>query len=96
LDDEKSFEYRQGHYIHVNYSFMNNQLTNHLIGKTNFKTSTWIERIVIAGLSSTPKSATITVDGFPQILDIIEENNHIIIRRPGVKTSVLFSLQLHY
>ncbi|KAH8416821.1 hypothetical protein KR222_005999, partial [Zaprionus bogoriensis] len=96
LDDEKSYDYRDGQYVYVNFEFGENQLTNRFIGKPKYKSETWIERIVIAGLNRNPSSATIIVNGVSQQLEIEQHDSRIVVRKPGVKLDVDFSLKLNY
>ncbi|EDW81853.1 uncharacterized protein Dwil_GK25479 [Drosophila willistoni] len=96
LDDEKSYDYRQGQYIYVNYEFAHNQLTNRFIGKPKYKSSSWIERVVIAGLSTVPQSATITVNGVSQQLEVLQQDHAVIVRKPGIKMNVDFAIKLNY
>ncbi|XP_034119570.1 neutral alpha-glucosidase AB [Drosophila albomicans] len=96
LDDEKSYAYRDGQYIYVNYEFANNQLTNRFIGKPKYKSDAWIERIVIAGLNRVPSSATITVNGVAQQLEVEQRDAAVYIRKPSIKMDVDFALKLNY
>ncbi|XP_017085755.1 neutral alpha-glucosidase AB [Drosophila eugracilis] len=96
LDDEKSYAYRQGQRIHVNYEFANSQLVNHFVGKPKYKTDAWIERIVIAGLDKMPSSASITVNGVNQQLEVLPHGQYIVVRKPGVKMDVDFAIKLNY
>ncbi|XP_013107527.2 neutral alpha-glucosidase AB [Stomoxys calcitrans] len=96
LDDEKSYDYRQGKFIHVNYSFDGGKLTNNFIKPPNYETKAWIERIVIAGLDRQPKSATITINGVTDKLDVSPFEKAFVIRKPGVGISKDFEIKLNY
>lgn len=96
LDDEKSYAYRDGKFIYVNFEFGDNQLTNRFIGKPKYKSESWIERIVIAGLDRVPTSATILVNGASQQLEVDHRDSAITIRKPGIKMNVDFSLKLNF
>lgn len=96
LDDEKSYAYRDGQLIYVNFEFDDNQLTNRFIGKPKYKSESWIERIVIAGLDRVPTSATILVNGASQQLEVDNRDSAITIRKPGIKMNVDFSLKLNF
>ncbi|XP_030378135.1 neutral alpha-glucosidase AB [Scaptodrosophila lebanonensis] len=96
VDDEKSYAYRSGSFIYVKYDFANNQLTNSFIGKPNYKSEAWIERIVIAGLGRLPSGATITVNGVTQQLEVSQRDQAVVVRKPGVKMDVDFALKLNY
>ncbi|KAH8380931.1 hypothetical protein KR200_000793 [Drosophila serrata] len=96
LDDEKSYEYRQGKRIHTIYDFSNGQLTNRFEGKPKYKTDAWIERIIIVGLDKVPSSASITVNGVSQQLEVLPQERSVVVRKPGVKMDVDFALKLNY
>jgi len=80
----------------VNYKFTNDQLVNHFVGKPKYKTDAWIERIVIAGLEKLPSSASITVNGISQQLEVIQHDQAVVVRKPGVKMDVDFVIKLNY
>lgn len=96
LDDEVSYNYEKQQFIYVNYKFERNELTNHFQAAPNYKSKAWIERIVIAGLEKTPKSATITVKGVSEKLDVLPHEHAIAIRKPGVNMDVDFAIKLNY
>jgi mannosyl-oligosaccharide alpha-1,3-glucosidase len=70
VDDEKSFDYRRGKYLYINFEFHGGKLTNHFVDPANFTTSNKIEKIVVAGLKFVAKSATIEKDGKTSNLEI--------------------------
>lgn len=96
LDDEKSFDYRQGKFIYINYSFDGQKLTNTFIKPPNYDSKAWIERVIIAGLQSQPKSATITINGVTEVLDVNPYEKAYVIRKPGVAISKDFEIKLNY
>ncbi|XP_037807600.1 neutral alpha-glucosidase AB [Lucilia sericata] len=96
LDDEKSFDYRQGKYVYVNYKFDGSKLTNHFVQAPNYDSKSWIERIVIAGLERQPKSATINVDGATQELEVLPYEKGYAIRKPAVAIHKDFEIKLNY
>lgn len=62
-----------------------------------YPTKTWLERVVIAGLTKTPKSATLRVnDGTAEILEIYRLGNTHVIRKPGVSMLDTWSITLNY
>lgn len=96
LDDEKSFDYRQGKYIYIHYKFDGTKLTNTFVKPPNYDSKSWIERIVIAGLENQPKSATITVAGVTQQLDVLPYEKGYAIRKPAVAVHKDFEIKLNY
>ncbi|XP_055374971.1 neutral alpha-glucosidase AB [Condylostylus longicornis] len=95
IDDEKSYKYRDGQYNYIEFEFKQNLITNRFIDKPNYKTKSWLEKIVIAGLKSIPKTATIKSDHKTENLEILIENSAVIIRRPGVSMTENFVITLN-
>lgn len=62
VDDGKSFEFQQGAYIHLRFTFSNGKLTSTNMapataGSRKFASRCTIERIIVVGLSPDPKTA---------------------------------------
>lgn len=74
IDDEKSYEYRRGKYIYLQFEFSDNILTStHVDQQASFSTESKLGRIVIAGLDEVPSYVTIeTLDGESKRLEVIE------------------------
>ncbi|XP_017478235.1 PREDICTED: neutral alpha-glucosidase AB isoform X1 [Rhagoletis zephyria] len=96
LDDEKSYNYRKGEYNYINMKFENNVLDVNFIGKPNFKTAAWIERVVIAGLGRIPKSATLIIDGASQELEILPHGEGVAVRKPGISVQQIYNIRLNF
>ncbi|GAB0095795.1 neutral alpha-glucosidase AB [Sergentomyia squamirostris] len=99
VDDEKSYQYRNGKYLYLSLEFKDNVLTAKKIDeKANYDTKSWVERVVIVGLEHVPKSATLNVSGEPQpvTLEVNKHGESVIIRKPGVVLSRKWSIQLNY
>jgi len=57
IDDGESFDYRNGKYLEINFTFDQNTLRAQVVNPTTeFKTVEWIERVVILGLTQNPTS----------------------------------------
>ncbi|XP_039959611.1 neutral alpha-glucosidase AB isoform X2 [Bactrocera tryoni] len=96
VDDEKSYDYRNGVYNYIKFNFENNKLDVNPIGKLNYQTPAWIERVVIAGLERVPKSATLIIEGISQQLEILPHGEAIAIRKPGVSVQQIYNIRLNY
>lgn len=86
IDDGKSYEFKQGAYIHRRFIFSNGKLTsvNLAPSSSKFESDCTIERIILLGHVSKPKTAR------------IEPSNHVadvelgpLQIRSGVRSSVL-------
>lgn len=97
IDDEKSFDYRQGKYVYLEFEFKNNVLTSRSIDeKSTYPTKTWLERVKLAGLSKTPKSATLKTESQAVALEVLLEGNLVVIRKPGVSMLDKWSITLNF
>ncbi|XP_053948573.1 neutral alpha-glucosidase AB isoform X1 [Anastrepha ludens] len=96
MDDEKSYKYRDGEFNYIHLKFAENLLDVNFIGKANYKTSAWIERVVIAGLERVPKTATLIVDGISQELDILPYGEGVAVRKPGISVQQLYNIRLNF
>ncbi|XP_055615481.1 neutral alpha-glucosidase AB [Toxorhynchites rutilus septentrionalis] len=98
IDDETSFEYRHGKYMYIELEFKNNVLSSKKIDETaSYATKTWLERVILVGLSKQPKSATLyLLHGESTELNVYAENNAFIVRKPGVSMVDSWSLKLNY
>ncbi|XP_004521723.1 neutral alpha-glucosidase AB isoform X2 [Ceratitis capitata] len=96
IDDEKSYAYRKGEFNYLLFEFENGQLNVNFKSKPNFKTTAWIERVVIAGLDRTPKSATLIVGGVSQDLEVLPHEEGVAIRKPGISVLELFTIRLNF
>jgi len=98
LDDEKSYDYRNGKYIYLNLSFTNNVLKSEFIDQgATYSSQSWIERVIIAGLDKIPTKAVLSSSSLSSVsLDIIKDTNSFIIRKPGVSIQEQWKITLSY
>lgn len=116
IDDEKSYEYRQGKYVYAEFDFKQDVLSNKYVtffsllifkliknyyrfidSNEKYVSKTWLERVVIAGLTKSPKSASLRVnDGTAETLEVYRLGNTYVVRKPGVKMIDTWSITLHY
>ncbi|XP_055843079.1 neutral alpha-glucosidase AB-like [Episyrphus balteatus] len=96
IDDEKSYDYRQGKYIYEQFEFSGNSLKNSFITTPDYKTASTLERVIIAGLEKTPKSATIKYDGKTEELKVIAHEQAIAVEKPGINIAKEFVIELNY
>jgi len=95
IDDEESFEYRQGKYLLINFVYKNNVLkatVKNPDGK--FKTTEWVERVVFVGLTYKPTSIEVSSDSVGSNKLEFEGQSPLVIRKPAVKISEEWTLTL--
>lgn len=100
LDDEKTYDYRNGKYNYLRLAFDGNKLSSSFIDENaSYVTEAWIERIVIAGLNerNPPKSATLTTTGAaPVELDVLKHEHAFVVRKPGINVAKSWTITLNY
>lgn len=97
LDDEHSYEYRNGKHIYLKLEFNQDLLTSQSIDEhATYPSKAWVERVIIAGLNKVPTSATLVSASNQITLEIIEKPNVVIIRKPGVSITENWSIKLNY
>lgn len=106
IDDGKSFNFKQGAYIHRHFVFKNGKLTSSNAGpspsgKLRFHTDCVIERIIILGHASGPKNALIGPSGnhkaeieFGPLWLQGSGPDALTIRKPGVRVSEDWSIEI--
>ncbi|KAF6038682.1 GANAB [Bugula neritina] len=89
IDDYKSFQYRQGHYLYRKFSFTNSVLTSSAIDSTTFRTKSILESVKIVGYSSKPTKVTLSSNGVNKELSFrYEEGTQLLtVRKPAVNMS---------
>ena len=76
IDDEKSFDYRRGKYLYINFEFHDSKLSLQFIDNANYTTNSKLEKVVVAGLEYIPKTATLqSKDGTMTNLEIKEADD---------------------
>lgn len=85
IDDGESFDYRSHKYIYLKLEFRDNKLSSHSADNPGYKTKSWLERVVVLGLESSPSKVVLNsaLDGEYDV-DFIYKNNVLTLRKPGV------------
>ncbi|KAK4788494.1 hypothetical protein SAY86_019813 [Trapa natans] len=96
IDDGKSFNFKQGAYIHRRFVFKDGKLTssdarNSFSGKLRFNSDCTIERIIILGHAAGPKNALVEPENLKLEIELGPLQLHgrsgpavLTIRKPGV------------
>ncbi|XP_041765356.1 neutral alpha-glucosidase AB [Anopheles merus] len=100
IDDEESYEYRHGHYLYLEFEFRDGVLSSRKIDTTaSYKTDTWLERVVIAGLGKQPTAATLYTDASGAAsgrLHLERDGDVVTVRKPGVSMRDAWSIRLDF
>ncbi|CAB3397715.1 unnamed protein product [Caenorhabditis bovis] len=103
LDDGKTHSYRNDEFVRANFTFVTTSPTTasivgeHVDGK--YAAKNWIERIVVRGIESSPKSVEITriSDPFePLEYSYNRDNKVLIIRKPEVLITNSYRIHLKF
>nr|XP_053642983.1 neutral alpha-glucosidase AB-like [Cherax quadricarinatus] len=103
IDDEHTFEYRQGKFLYLALSYEGGILTSKKVdpGGT-YETGSWLERVVVIGLQKRPSKVTIQSAslGTRDLESIFESGtgthaSHLTIRKPGVSMREEFVITIH-
>jgi alpha 1,3-glucosidase len=91
LDDEDGYDYRSGSFAYISMFFESNVLSaRNLNANQNYASPTWLERVVVLGLSSSPASVSLSENGgTAKELGFKYDPNtkSLVIRKPGVVLS---------
>lgn len=71
LDDEKSFDYRNGKYLYINFEFHQNKLSLKFIAPANYTTQSKLGRILVAGVDYVVKNAQLEIGGESKDLKVV-------------------------
>lgn len=98
IDDFNSFQYRDGNYLLLQFTFVKNSLVSKIIGGPgNFVTKAWLEKVIIIGMSQQPKTVTVSSKNVKtkELLQTYSENTKVLtIRKPAVNMGEEWRIQL--
>ncbi|KPJ21211.1 Neutral alpha-glucosidase AB [Papilio machaon] len=96
IDDGETYEYKNNKYIYAKISYVPKQITYTLVNPSaQFASRAWIERIVIAGIRTAPRTARLQHGGRSTALQMTlhRGNDVLVIRKPGAPVSEDWSIQ---
>uniref|UniRef100_A0A182N0N9 Glucosidase II subunit alpha n=1 Tax=Anopheles dirus TaxID=7168 RepID=A0A182N0N9_9DIPT len=100
IDDETSYEYRRGQYLYLEFEFRDGVLSSRKIDATaNYKTASWLERVVIVGLGKVPTAATLYTDATGAAtgrLELERAGDVVTVRKPAVSMLDAWSIKLDF
>lgn len=97
IDDEKSFEYRNGKFVYLNLDFADRTLSAERVDTTSvYPAKSWVERVIIVGLDRVPKSAELKSTGTTVSLDVNAELGAVVIRKPAANMLEKWTITLEY
>ncbi|KAJ6639789.1 Neutral alpha-glucosidase AB, partial [Pseudolycoriella hygida] len=81
IDDERSYDYRRGKYIYLQFEFDESTLSSRYVDRdSSFATGSSLGRIVVAGIDDAPSSVTIhSSDGETKLLNVVNVTNEFFV-----------------
>jgi alpha 1,3-glucosidase len=96
-DDGESYDYKNGKYLKLDFTYENNQLEAKVVNpESTYETPEWVERVVILGLQSKPSSIQVHSKSVGSVNLESEGQNPIVIRKPGVLIKEDWQLKLTF
>ncbi|RMX38788.1 hypothetical protein pdam_00017684 [Pocillopora damicornis] len=99
VDDGHTFDYKNGAYIYMKFSFRGGRMVaKRETPNTQYTTAAWIERIVILGISNAPKGIFLTSDGGEtrHLQFTHDPSTHTMtIKKPGVNIAKEWTITMH-
>ncbi|KAH9643481.1 hypothetical protein HF086_001427 [Spodoptera exigua] len=90
IDDGETYEYKNNKYIYAKLAFVNE--------KASYPTRSWVERIVIAGIKTPPKTAKL-VQGDKQTslqMTLHKGNDVLVVRKPAASMAQPWKITFSY
>jgi alpha 1,3-glucosidase len=96
-DDGESYEYKNGKFLKIDFTYSNNQLDAKVVNPdSTYETPEWVERVVILGLDSKPSSIKVYSKSVGTVNLESEGQNPLVIRKPGVSIKEDWQLNLTF
>lgn len=97
IDDGKSFDYKEGKFIYVNFKYENGLLQAKMISPPGTTTKSWVEKVVVVGGGPINNPAKIiTKDGEKYVETLYNSlDGTLTIRKPGVNLGEEFTINMN-
>lgn len=99
IDDGETYEYLNNKYIYASIEYQHSGITYSFINeKAQYPTRSWVERIVIAGIKSPPKTAKL-IQGDKQTalqMTLHKGNDVLVVRKPAASMTQEWRISFSY
>lgn len=93
IDDEESFDYRQGKYLYQRFDYANGQLSNErLDALADYNSKTQIKKIIVAGMKKTLKSIVKTVETVETELAFSEMSDYVVVDNVNINVNDMWQM----
>lgn len=99
IDDGETYEYKNNKYIYAKFFVKPSEISYTFINKdASFPTRSWVERIVIAGINTPPKTAKLQQNDKQTALQMTlhKGNNVLVIRKPAASMAQPWTIAFTY
>ncbi|XP_063543327.1 neutral alpha-glucosidase AB isoform X2 [Cydia strobilella] len=98
IDDGETYEFRNNKYIYAHIDYEPSAITYSFVNSANYPTRSWVERIVIAGIKSPPKTAKL-VQADKQLalqMTLHKGNDVLVVRKPAASMAQPWRIVFSY
>ncbi|CAF4944893.1 unnamed protein product [Pieris macdunnoughi] len=98
IDDGETYDFKSNKFIYAKITYEQTAMKYIITNSGNYPTRSWLERIVIAGIKSPPKSAKLIQDGKSTALQmtIHRGNDVLVVRKPAALMAKAWEIQFSY
>jgi len=97
LDDGESFQYKEGKFNYVSFTYDNGNLQAKMIKPSGMETKVWLEKVLIMGGGPSNNPARVIAKDTDMYVDTTYDTSSgvLTIRKPGVNLGQEFSISLN-
>ncbi|XP_041985617.1 neutral alpha-glucosidase AB [Aricia agestis] len=99
IDDGETFDYKSNNYIYAKITYDSVKLSYKFVNtKATYPTKSWLERVVIAGIKSAPRAATLRsgAKSTPLQMTLHRGNDVLVIRKPAASMAQEWEIEFTY
>ncbi|XP_048486007.1 neutral alpha-glucosidase AB [Plutella xylostella] len=99
IDDGATYEYKNNQYIYAKFAYDGKSLTYSFINKNaSYPTRSWVERIVVAGIKTVPKTAKLHQGDKATALQMTlhKGNDVLVVRKPAAAMDRPWDIRFHF
>lgn len=94
IDDEESFDYRQGKYLYQRFDYENGRLSNErLDALADYDTKTQIKKIIVAGIKKPLVSVVKTIGTMETKLSFNSMDNYVLVDNVNINVNDIWSME---
>lgn len=99
IDDGETYDYKNNKFIYAKITYESGAITYSFVNENaSYPTRSWVERIIIAGIKTPPKTAKLS-QGDKQValqMTLHKGNDVLVIRKPGANMAQPWKISFTY